>query len=315
MRKKKLIIITIIIVLLIIVSLIVLNINKNNDDYINVSLDEVYCNSGECYSYNGKELAYYQVDEEAGLLFENRCDVNKDCLVKVIESNDDILVIEKEGAVIKYEKNSVKHKAIDESKINLKGMFFANQEEELYFLTDEIIIIAGKNHHQIKETYDFSNYINNYIDINGSYSYYFDKHPVDFVYDIKNNSLLNFTKKDIKEAKYINISVYDNEGNVIMKPEYSIKGAYKNETEEIYINNDKAIIARNYLDDGKNEVINIEPMDVSKNYVYYFGNNDNKTIYYFVYNTKTKEICFDSLDDCYHNINISELELIKNINI
>lgn len=316
MDKKKIIIIVIGIVVLICLILIVIinnNETEETEDHNFYDLSPTYCFEEGCYKYYEDSLDFYEIQEvedtdEVGEILKYSCIIGEDCKEEIIEVTDQYLIIKKDNIIKKYDKKDIKeYKKIEN--INLKGKFFANETDELYFLTDEIVIIGGKKYNQIKETYDFSNYIGEYLEIDTSYTYAFDNHPTTFVYKVKDDDILGYQKANIANAKYIDKDLYDENGEVIMRDEYLFSGAFKSEDYEMLINKNKATIA--YLNMG--EIIKDADLfisDIGSKYINFYAKKGNK-FFDFIYKRKTQEVCFSDLEDCYHSVDLAELKVIK----
>ena len=316
-NKKEIIIIVIVIVVQICLILLVrINDNESEEtEYHNFyDLAPGYCSRGYCYKYYEDSLDFYglqEVDdpEEPGEILEYSCIIGEDCKEEIIEVTDQYLIIKKDNIFKKYDnKDNEEYKKIEN--ISLKGKFFANETDELYFLTDKIVILGGKNYNQKKETYVFFNYIGEYLEIGTSYTYVFDHHPYNFIYKVKDDEILGYQKADIADAKYIDKDVYDENGEVIMRDEYLFSGAFKSKDYEMIINKNKATLA--YLD-LEGEIIRDADLfisDIGREYINFSFKKGNN-VFDFIYKRKTQEVCFSDLEDCYHSVDSSELKVLK----
>lgn len=319
-KNKKRVVVGIIVIVIISFIILMAGIINTDTKYADneCSKKSNYRNGEKCYYYDGKSLYLYELEEQdgdnEGIELKYSCDVQK-CDEKIIEVTKDYLIIEKDGLIEKFDNENAEIKDIENN--SLKGMFFTNETEELYFLNDEIIIISDKDYNQAKETYQISNYIGKYLNIEVPENSFLPKYPSNLIYNVEKNEILGYKKSNINQSLYIDKDTYDENGEVKMKPEYYLNGAYKNEDYELFVVNNKAIIATEEESKMKIYKINLSVEKVSKKYIYYvaYDEKEDNWIGDFIFKRENKKLCFDEKEDCHSSIDISEFKLLKTENI
>ena len=307
-RKLFIIVAVIIVVISILILTIIFTSNKDTNQLLNSDL--LYCN-GNCYSYDGERLAYFVIHEPDEDVDEKElkytCKIDEDCTEEILEEGDDYLIIKKDDSVDAFITDNYKYKSTDN--ISLKGKFYANNNVELYFISDKVLIIGLKDGSQKRENYSIEDYVGNYAEFNISSASSlisntdFVKYYPD-IYNVKTDEILGYTKSDINSAKYIDTSFYDENGEIKSDPKYIISGAYSSKSTEVVIKDNKAIIG------NEDEVIKTDFIvsDANKKYVQYRTDSID-----FIYNFETKELCFVDIDkdSCYKPSDESNFKYIK----
>ena len=291
--------------------------------YIDNHYSELYCNTEMCYKITSdNEIKKYYKDEnvigDINLKVPDKtCNLeSKMCDEKIIKKKKDILILEKDGQRFYYFPY-LKKEDEKTQKIDLSNRLFKNDNSEIYFLNNKIVIFGSKSSSQRKEEYKIiKGYQYNYV-IESTTTPYYNTNtympPMELLYDYDSDQIYGYEEAKPNKMEYINLKYYDENGNtIITDDDYKfISGIYKLDNEVII---DNKIIKYNKEEKLFKNTIVIG--DINDDYVYlathdFVYNKKRDTLCRFEYKRSEDEVVISAKEHCYKKINESDLRMLN----
>lgn len=292
MKKLKKILLFIIPTLLVLISLGIV-LQKHQD--IKEEEKNRYCNETTCYTYYKDILKEYSI-EDKNYVLQDSC---KDCKDKIIYHTKNKLVIKVKNKILHYYKKNyeIPRKEIEP----LKGKAFKNENNEIYFFNDHLIIIASEKGTQRKYGYTIENFDDEYSNV-----YLF--HELAYTYNNETKEIIGFEPIEKDQLKKIDLSYYEEDGTIKVRENVQITGAFTlknmNNNIELYVYKNKVL----YSSFGNITRGIFKVVDANEEELFLSYNNLDEV--QFIYNIKDNKL-YTADYDRYKSIDKKELEDIS----
>ena len=302
MNKKIFIIIIAVIFLFFLSTIITFTHTKSVKEYEN----NIYCDfSAMCYEFEGNHLLYYEDVDETENYYEDILDrsciytkIFNTCRENIISWDQNRIEIKKGDFIESY--YNVEKTFRDNNQIDLTNKVFKNKNLELFFVSNNSVIVSGNNKAQEKcNCYISATTIDDYGRIRYEYkNKVYDKENNSNMYslDIKNDEILGFQKVTKNQLSRIDFSYFDQNYDYIVDDKYYVTGHYKfkktqiSNAVELRLNKNKVTVTMPNIitgDYNTNEY-DLKIVEVNDKYILYDIPADGNQYYYDI---KKETIC------------------------
>ncbi len=182
---------------------------------------------------------------------------------------------------------------VNNKKISLKNQCFTNKKEEICFTKKYMFIATEKGKQDRKKIISIEKLKGDQVIVGTSWnengeeesSYYYDKTKKEYIvsiedldeinryyyfYNNKKKELIGYKKINKEELKLINLEYYDKDGNIIIKDEYYLEGAYQTTDyeSEFYVFKNNAIFTYDgELERNKVSIMNVNDYEIEYKFI------------------------------------------------